>query len=124
MDISVIVPLYNETESLPELAAWIRRVMETNGYSYEILMVDDGSTDGSWDTVLSLAKENPAIHGISFRRNYGKSAALYEGFAAVQGDVVITMGSSTARTTNSRRTFRPSSTTGPPAKSPASSSTT
>ena len=91
MDISVIVPLYNETESLPELAAWIRRVMEANGYSYEILMVDDGSTDGSWDTVLSLAKENPAIHGISFRRNYGKSAALYEGFAAVQGDVVITM---------------------------------
>ena len=91
MDISVIVPLFNETESLPELAAWIRRVMEANGYTYEILMVDDGSTDGSWDTVLSLAKENSAIHGISFRRNYGKSAALYEGFAAVQGDVVITM---------------------------------
>ena len=91
MDISVIVPLYNETESLPELAAWIRRVMEANGYTYEILMVDDGSTDGSWDTVLSLSKENPAIHGISFRRNYGKSAALYEGFAAAQGDVVITM---------------------------------
>ena len=91
MDISVIVPLYNETESLPELAAWIRRVMEANGYSYEILMVDDGSTDGSWDTVLSLSKENPAIHGISFRRNYGKSAALYEGFAAARGDVVITM---------------------------------
>ena len=91
MDISVIVPLYNETESLPELAAWIRRVMEANGYTYEILMVDDGSTDGSWNTVLSLSKENPAIHGISFRRNYGKSAALYEGFAAVQGDVVITM---------------------------------
>ena len=91
MDISVIVPLYNETESLPELAAWIRRVMETNGYSYEILMVDDGSTDGSWDTVRALSKENPAIHGISFRRNYGKSAALYEGFAAAKGDVVITM---------------------------------
>ena len=91
MDISVIVPLYNEKESLPELAAWIRRVMETNGYSYEILMVDDGSTDGSWDTILSLSEENPAIHGISFRRNYGKSAALYEGFAAVKGDVVITM---------------------------------
>ena len=91
MDISVIVPLYNETESLPELAAWIRRVMEANGYTYEILMVDDGSTDGSWNTVLSLSKENPAIHGISFRRNYGKSAALYEGFAAVEGDVVITM---------------------------------
>ena len=91
MDISVIVPLYNEKESLPELAAWIRRVMETNGYSYEILMVDDGSTDGSWDTILSLSEENPAIHGISFRRNYGKSAALYEGFAAVKGNVVITM---------------------------------
>ena len=91
MDISVIVPLYNEKESLPELAAWIRRVMETNGYSYEILMVDDGSTDGSWDTILSLSEDNPAIHGISFRRNYGKSAALYEGFAAVKGDVVITM---------------------------------
>ena len=91
MDISVIVPLYNEAESLPELAAWIRRVMEANGWTYEILMVDDGSIDGSWDTVLSLAKENPAIHGISFRRNYGKSAALYEGFAAAQGDVVITM---------------------------------
>ena len=91
MDISVIVPLYNESESLPELAAWIRRVMEANGWSYEILMVDDGSIDGSWNTVLSLAKENPTIHGISFRRNYGKSAALYEGFAAAQGDVVITM---------------------------------
>ena len=91
MDITVIVPLYNETESLPELAAWIRRVMEANGWTYEILMVDDGSTDGSWDTVRALSKENPAIHGISFRRNYGKSAALYEGFAAVEGDVVITM---------------------------------
>ena len=91
MDISVIVPLFNETESLPELAAWIRRVMEANGWTYEILMVDDGSTDGSWDTVRALSKENPAIHGISFRRNYGKSAALYEGFAAAKGDVVITM---------------------------------
>ena len=91
MEISVIVPLYNETESLPELAAWIRRVMEANGWTYEILMVDDGSTDGSWDTVRALSKENPAIHGISFRRNYGKSAALYEGFAAAKGDVVITM---------------------------------
>ena len=91
MDITVIVPLYNETESLPELAAWIHRVMGANGFSYEVLMVDDGSTDGSWDTVLSLAKEYPAIHGISFRRNYGKSAALYEGFAAAQGNVVITM---------------------------------
>ena len=91
MDISVIVPLYNECESLPELAAWIDRVMAANGFSYEVLMVDDGSIDGSWDTVLSLSKEYPAIHGISFRRNYGKSAALYEGFASAQGDVVITM---------------------------------
>ena len=91
MDITVIVPLYNETESLPELAAWIRRVMEQNGFSYEVIMVDDGSTDGSWDTVQRLAAENPAIHGISFRRNYGKSAALYEGFAAAEGNVVITM---------------------------------
>ena len=91
MDISVIVPLYNERESLPELAAWIDRVMAANGFSYEVLMVDDGSSDGSWDTVQALAKEYPAIHGISFRRNYGKSAALYEGFAAAQGDVVITM---------------------------------
>ena len=91
MDITVIVPLYNETESLPELAAWIRRVMEQNGFSYEVIMVDDGSTDGSWDTVQRLAAENPAIHGISFRRNYDKSAALYEGFAAAEGNVVITM---------------------------------
>ena len=91
MDITVIVPLYNETESLPELAAWIRRVMEQNGFSYEVIMVDDGSTDGSWNTVGRLAAENPAIHGISFRRNYGKSAALYEGFAAAEGNVVITM---------------------------------
>ena len=91
MDITVIVPLYNETESLPELAAWIHRVMTENAFSYEILMIDDGSTDGSWDTVRTLASENPSIHGISFRRNYGKSAALYEGFAAAKGDVVITM---------------------------------
>ena len=91
MDISVIVPLYNETESLPELAAWIDRVMKENGFSYEVILVDDGSTDGSWDTVRTLAAENPAIHGISFRRNYGKSAALYEGFDAASGSVVITM---------------------------------
>ena len=91
MDITVIVPLFNETESLPELAAWIRRVMDQHGFSYEVIMVDDGSTDGSWDTVQRLTAENPAIHGISFRRNYGKSAALYEGFAAAEGNVVITM---------------------------------
>ncbi len=90
-DISVIVPLYNERESLPELAAWIRRVMEENAWSYEIIMVDDGSTDGSWTTIMQLSKENPAVKGISFRRNYGKSAALYCGFKKAEGDVVFTM---------------------------------
>jgi len=91
MDISVIIPLYNESESLPELAAWIAKVMDENQYSYEMLMVDDGSTDDSWSVIKDLSAGNPAIHGISFRRNYGKSAALYHGFAAAQGDVVITM---------------------------------
>lgn len=91
MDISVIIPLYNESESLPELAAWIAKVMDENHYSYEMLMVDDGSTDDSWSVIKDLSAGNPAIHGISFRRNYGKSAALYHGFAAAQGDVVITM---------------------------------
>ena len=91
MDISVIVPLFNEAESLPELAAWVARVMEENKYSYEMLLIDDGSTDASWDVAKGLAAGNPAIHGIRFRRNYGKSAALYHGFAAAQGDVVITM---------------------------------
>ena len=91
MDISVIIPFLNEAESLPELSAWIERVMQENGFSYEILMIDDGSTDGSWDIVKGLSASNPAIHGISFRRNYGKSAALYCGFAKAEGDVVITM---------------------------------
>ena len=91
MDISVIIPLFNEAESLPELCAWIARVMEENSFSYEVLMVDDGSTDGSWDVVRELSSANPAVHGIRFRRNYGKSAALYCGFAQAQGDVVITM---------------------------------
>ena len=91
MDISVIVPLFNEAESLPELAAWVARVMEENKYSYELLLIDDGSTDASWDVAKGLAAGNPAIHGIRFRRNYGKSAALYHGFAAAKGDVVITM---------------------------------
>ena len=76
MDISVIVPLYNEAESLPELSAWIARVMKENSFSYEVLMVDDGSTDGSWDVIKGLSAADPAVHGISFRRNYGKSAAL------------------------------------------------
>ena len=91
MDISIIVPLFNERESLSELVSWIRRVMTAHGFSYEVLLVDDGSTDGSWETVRKLAADDPAVHGISFRRNYGKSAALYEGFAAAQGDVVVTM---------------------------------
>ena len=91
MDISVIIPLFNEAESLPELSSWIARVMAENGYSYEVLMVDDGSNDVSWDVVKSLSAEDSHIHGISFRRNYGKSAALYCGFASAAGDVVITM---------------------------------
>lgn len=91
MDISVIIPLFNEAESLPELSSWIARVMAENEYSYEVLMVDDGSNDGSWDVVKSLSAEDSHIHGISFRRNYGKSAALYCGFASAAGDVVITM---------------------------------
>lgn len=91
MDISVVVPLYNEEESLPELAQWIHRVMEANGFSYEIIFVNDGSTDRSMEVIRRLAKENEAIHAISFSRNYGKSPALNEGFRRAQGDVVITM---------------------------------
>lgn len=90
-DISVVVPLFNESESLPELEAWIRKVMQANSFSYEIIFIDDGSNDGSWDVVRKLASENPAVRGISFRRNYGKSAALYCGFDAARGNVVITM---------------------------------
>ena len=91
MDISVIVPLYNEEESLPELEQWIRRVMDENGFSYEIIFVNDGSTDGSWDVITRLSKENPAVKGVSFRRNYGKSPALNTGFRRAKGDIVITM---------------------------------
>ena len=91
MDISVVVPLFNEEDSLPELTSWIKRVMEENKFSYEIMMIDDGSRDNSWNVVCGLQRENPLIKGIKFRRNYGKSAALHCGFEAVQGDVVITM---------------------------------
>ncbi|MBE6255974.1 MAG: glycosyltransferase family 2 protein [Prevotella sp.] len=91
MDISVIVPLYNEAESLPELHAWIKRVMDANGFSYEIIFVNDGSTDASWQVIETLAAQNPEVKGIKFRRNYGKSPALYCGFARAEGDVVITM---------------------------------
>lgn len=91
MDISVVIPLYNEEESLGELFAWIKRVMEANGFSYEVIFVNDGSTDRSWQVIEQLHQENPQVHGIKFRRNYGKSPALYCGFSAAQGDVVITM---------------------------------
>ena len=91
MDISVIIPLYNEAESLPELAAWIERVMKENDFSYEIIFVNDGSTDDSWDVIEKLKEKNNCIHGIKFRRNYGKSPALYCGFERAQGNVVITM---------------------------------
>lgn len=91
MNISVVIPLFNEKESLPELTSWIDRVMKANSFTYEIILVNDGSTDGSWDTVKELAESNRNIHGISFRRNYGKSAALYCGFAKAEGDVVFTM---------------------------------
>jgi glycosyltransferase involved in cell wall biosynthesis len=91
MDISVVVPLYNEDESLPELTSWIDQVMTANNFSYEIVLVDDGSTDRSWEVIEELRAQNPAIKGIKFRRNYGKSAALNVGFEATQGDVIITM---------------------------------
>ncbi len=91
MDISVIVPLLNEEESLPELVAWIGRVMAANQFSYEVILVDDGSTDSSWSVIESLHEQNDCIKGIRFQRNYGKSAALNEGFRSCHGNVVITM---------------------------------
>ncbi|MBP3763692.1 MAG: glycosyltransferase family 2 protein [Bacteroidales bacterium] len=91
MDISIIVPLYNEAESLPHLAQWIDRVMQEHALTYEVVMVDDGSNDGSWQVIEALHAANPAYRGIKFRRNYGKSAALNTGFAAAQGDIVVTM---------------------------------
>lgn len=90
-DLSIVISLYNEEESLPELVSWIEAVMSREGYSYEILMVDDGSRDASWKIVRELAADNESIRGVSFRRNYGKSAALYHGFKAAEGKVVITM---------------------------------
>lgn len=91
MDISVVVPLFNEAESLPELEQWIERVMQANGFSYEIIFVNDGSTDDSWRVICDLAEKNPAVRGVCFRRNYGKSPALNVGFARACGEVVITM---------------------------------
>lgn len=91
MDISVVIPLYNESESLPELATWIKRVMDSNHFSYEIIFINDGSTDDSWDTIKRLQEEDKNIHGVAFSRNYGKSPALNSGFERAKGDVVITM---------------------------------
>ena len=91
MNISVVIPLLNEEESLPELSEWIARVMAANHYSYEVIMVDDGSTDGSWEMIENISQQNNCFKGIKFQRNYGKSAALNEAFRAVKGDVVITM---------------------------------
>ena len=91
MDISIVVPLFNEAESLPKLQEWIERVMTENGFSYEVIYVDDGSTDNSWQVIERLAESNTAVHSIKFMRNYGKSAALYCGFRRAEGDVVITM---------------------------------
>lgn len=91
MDISVVVPLYNEEESIPELFAWIGRVMEVNGFSYEVIFVNDGSTDRSWEIIEQIKAQSPQVKGIKFRRNYGKSPALFCGFQQAEGDVVITM---------------------------------
>lgn len=91
MDVSIVIPAYNEKESLPELFAWIKKVMVSQGLSYEIIVVDDGSTDGSWEQIKALSSGDSAVHGICFRRNYGKSAALYCGFKRAEGDVVFTM---------------------------------
>ncbi|HVG40916.1 MAG TPA: glycosyltransferase family 2 protein, partial [Chitinophagaceae bacterium] len=91
MDLSIVIPLFNEEESLPELCDWIKRVCDQQNYSYEVILIDDGSTDDSWNVVQGLRTSNSNIKGIKFQRNYGKSAALNEGFKAAQGDVIITM---------------------------------
>lgn len=91
MDISIVIPLLNEEESLPELCEWIDKVMKDNSFSYEVFLIDDGSTDGSWNVIMELSKLNQSVKGIRFQRNYGKSAALHVGFQHVVGDVVITM---------------------------------
>ena len=91
MDVSIVVPLFNEDESLPELCSWIESVVTQHNLSYEVILVDDGSTDKSWEVIEKKGRENPNIKGIKFQRNYGKSAALNEGFKAAQGEVVITM---------------------------------
>ncbi|WP_026763601.1 glycosyltransferase family 2 protein [Sediminibacterium salmoneum] len=91
MQLSIVVPLFNEEESLPELCSWIKSVVDQHSYTYEVLLIDDGSRDDSWKVIQNIAASNPNVKGIKFQRNYGKSAALNEGFKAAQGDVVITM---------------------------------
>ena len=91
MQVSVVIPLFNEDESLPELCSWISRVMDQEQLSYEVILIDDGSSDNSWDVITQISAANPSFKGIQFQRNYGKSAALNEGFKAAQGEVVITM---------------------------------
>ncbi|MCF8448647.1 MAG: glycosyltransferase family 2 protein [Taibaiella sp.] len=90
-DISIVIPLYNEEESLPELVEWINRVCKSNSYAHEVILIDDGSTDSSWDVVVQLSQRYPEVKAIRFQRNYGKSPALYVGFKAAEGNVVITM---------------------------------
>ena len=91
MNLSIVIPLLNEQESLPELHSWIVKVMNEHQYSYEIIFIDDGSTDHSWQTIEQLSNENPNVKGIRFLRNYGKSQALHAGFAKAKGDIIITM---------------------------------
>lgn len=91
MDISIVIPLLNEAESLPELTSWIDRVMKQNKFSYEVILIDDGSSDNSWNVIQTLKSEYPTVRGVKFRRNYGKSAALQTGFQLVRGDVIVTM---------------------------------
>ena len=91
MNLSIIIPLLNEQESLPELHQWIVKVMTTHNYTYEVIFIDDGSTDNSWQIIADLSKSNPNVKGIRFLRNFGKSQALHAGFAKAKGDVVITM---------------------------------